>query len=181
MRSRHVLLMLFVLLSAAAWAGNAKDAKSAKDTKDAPAPVKDTKDVAVRNAWGYEPLPGQDKIALEMEVTCLTSYCKLTGINSDLAASGEMQRLWASHGRMSTETITAVPLRHGHVTKFSARTISLVLTGLKKPLKAGDRLPFSLTLILGGKEIEVDGKAMIKSRQVDAAPASAAQATQAAH
>lgn len=179
MRSRFVLLMLLALLSAGTWAGNAKDVKNAQGADAAaPAPVKDTTDVMIQNAWGYVPKPGEDQFSMEMDVTCLTSYCKLVGVQSDLAASGAMQRYWAKHGRLVVETLTAVPMRHGHVTKFGVQTISLVLQGLKRPLHVGQHIPFSLLLLMGGKEIEVDGKALVKVRQVIGVPASGVQPQQ---
>lgn len=177
MRSRYALLMLLALLSASAWAGSTKGAQSAQGA-DATAPVKDTTDVLIQHAWGYVPQAGQDQFALEMEVTCLTSYCKLVGVQSKLAASGVMQRYWAKHGRLVVETITAVPMRHGHVTKLGVQTISLVLQGLKRPIHVGQHVPFSLLLLMGGKEIEVDGNALVKARQVIGVPASGVQAPQ---
>jgi copper(I)-binding protein len=150
MKLRNLLLML-LLLAGGAWAAD--------------------KDVVVAKAWVNETAPGQDKASVQMEVTCVTANCKLTGVKSPLAASGDMQRIRPNHGRMAVESITAVPLRHGHTMQFGPQTISLVLLGLKQPLAAGDKVPVTLTLIMGGKEMEVEVKATVRARVTENKPA----------
>jgi periplasmic copper chaperone A len=137
---RKILFTLAVLLSASAWAA------------DSPA----SNDVIVKNAWTTETVPGQAKAALHMDVTCTTSYGKLVAVDSPIAAAGGMEQLRPVHGRMGVQTLSAVAVCHGRAMAFSERTVSLVLKGLKQPLKVGDTVPVTLTILTGGKKVMVD-------------------------
>lgn len=153
MKLRNMLFIFIFILSGSAWA-DSKDAN-----KDA------SKDVVVRNAWISETAPGQTKAEVQMEITCVNSIGKLVAVESPLAESVEIQRLRPSHGRMAVETLTAVAMRHNHPMPFSPRTQSIMLLGLKQPLKAGDLVPVKLTVITGGKKVEVDVKAKVKAAE----------------
>ncbi len=150
MKLSNMLFILTLALSGSAWADN-KDAS--KDT---------SKDVVVRNAWITETAPGQTKASVQMEITCVSSIGKLVAVESPLAESVEMQRLRPSHGKMAVETLTAVAMRHGHPMSFGPRTQSIVMLGLKQPLKAGDLVPLKLTVNTAGKKVEVEIKAKVK-------------------
>ncbi|HEY5995298.1 MAG TPA: copper chaperone PCu(A)C [Gallionellaceae bacterium] len=163
MKLSNMLFILTLALSGSAWADN-KDAS--KDT---------SKDVVVRNAWITETAPGQTKASVQMEITCVSSIGKLVGIESPVAESVEMQRLRPSHGRMAVETLTAVAMRHNHPMSFGPRTQSIVLLGLKQPLKAGDLVPLKLTVNTAGKKVEVEVKAKVKPAEQPASTAAPAQ------
>jgi copper(I)-binding protein len=150
MKFSNALFILIFSLSASAWA----------DTKDAP-----SKDVVVKNAVITETAPGQTKAEVQMEITCVSSIGKLVAIESPLAESVEMQRLRPSHGRMAVETLTAVAMRHNHPMTFGPRTQSIVMLGLKQPLKAGDLVPLKLTVNTAGKKVEVEIKAKVKAAE----------------
>ncbi len=143
---RNLLFTLAVLLSAQAWAGN--------------------NDVIVKNAWTTETVPGQTKATLRMAVTCTTSYGKLVAVESPVAESGGIEQLRPQHGRMAVETLTSVALRHGRPMEFSERTVFLVLVGLKQPLKVGDTVPVTLTILTGGKKVMVDVNVQVKPAQL---------------
>ncbi len=154
MKLRNILFVMILAVSGNVWA----------DNKDP------SKDVVVKNAWITETAPGQTKAEVQMEITCTNSIGKLVGVESPLAESVELQRLRPSHGRMAVETLTAVAMRHNHPMSFGPRTQSIVLLGLKQPLKAGDLVPVKLTVITGGKKVEVEVKAKVKAAEKPAAP-----------
>jgi copper(I)-binding protein len=144
MSMRNILFMLMVFVSAQAWAGD--------------------QDVIVKNAWTTETVPGQTKVILRMDVTCTQSYGKLVAVESPVAESGGMEQLRPQHGRMAVQTLTSVALRHGHAMDFSERTVSLVLIGLKQPLKAGDTIPVTLTVLTAGKKVMVDVNVEVRAQ-----------------
>lgn len=144
---RKLLFTFMVLASATAWAGSG----------DA------SKDVVVKNAWTTETVPGQTKVGLHMDVTCTTSYGKLVAVDSPVAESGGIEQLRPVHGRMGVQTLSAVQLRHGRAMAFGERTVSLVLKGLKQPLKVGDTVPVTLTILTGGKKVMVDVNVAVKA------------------
>ena len=155
----RTMIFLFVFaLSGSGWADN-----------------KDVKDVVVKNAWVTETAPGQTKASVQMEVTCVNSIGKLVAVDSPLAESVELQRLRPSHGRLEVETLSAVAMRHNHPMVFGPRTVSIMLLGLKKPLRAGDVVPLTLTVNTAGKKVEVDVKAKVKPVENHAAAGAQAQ------
>lgn len=164
MKLSNLLFILTLAASGSVWADN-KDATS----KDA------SKDVVVRNVWIAEPAPGETKAEVRMEITCVNSIGKLVAVESPVAESVELQRLRPSHGRMAVETLTTVPMRHNRPMAFGLRTQSIMLLGLKQPLKAGDLVPVKLTIITGGKKVEVEVKAKVKAVEKPAAPGAEAQ------
>ncbi len=156
---RNVLFIIVFALSGSAWA----------ESKDA----KDVKDVVVKNAWVTETTPGQTKASVQMEITCVNSIGKLVAVESPLAESVEMQRLRPSHGKMAVETLSAVAMRHNRPMEFGPRTTSIMLLGLKQPLKAGDVVPLKLTVNTAGKKVEVEVKAKVKPPETAAQPSGA--------
>ncbi len=164
MKLSNLLFILTLAASGSAWA----------DTKDATG--KDaSKDVVVRNVWIAEPAPGQTKAEVQMEITCVNSIGKLVAVESPVAESVELQRLRPSHGRMAVETLTTVPMRHNRPMAFGPRTQSIVLLGLKQQLKAGDLVPVKLTVVTGGKKVEVEVKARVKPVEKPAVAGTGAQ------
>jgi copper(I)-binding protein len=87
----------------------------------------------------------------------------------------EMQRLRPSHGRMAVETLSAVAMRHNRPMEFGPRTTSIMMLGLKQPLKAGDVVPLKLTVNTAGKKVEVEVKAKVKPPEASDKPAGATQ------
>ncbi|HKB60676.1 MAG TPA: copper chaperone PCu(A)C [Gallionellaceae bacterium] len=148
---RNMLFTLAVLLSTSAWAADVNN---------------DNHEVVVKNAWTTETVPGQTKVALRMDVTCTSSYGKLVEVDSPLAASGGIERLRPLHGRLAVQTLTSVHLRHGRAMSFSERTISLVLKGLKQPLKVGDTVPVTLTIYTAGKKVQVDVPVEVRAAEL---------------
>ena len=151
MKLRNVLFMIIFALSGSVWADNKVDNKDEV-----------SKYVMVKNAWITETAPGQTKASVQMEITCLNSIGKLVTVESPVAESVELQRLRPSHGRLEVETLSAVAMRHNRPMEFGPRTVSIMLLGLKQPLKAGDVAPLTLTVNTGGKKVEVEVKAKVK-------------------
>ncbi len=166
MKFSNLLFILTLIMSGSAWADNKDAAK-----EDA------SKEVLVRNVWIAEPAPGQTKAEVQMEITCLNSIGKLVAVESPVAESVELQRLRPSHGRMGVEVLTTVPMRHNRPMSFGPRTQSIVLLGLKQPLKAGDLVPVKLTIVTGGKKWEVEVKAKVKAAEKPAVAPPAAQSS----
>ena len=153
MKLRNILFMAVFALANPAWA--ADDAKEAQN------------EVVVRDARITETAPDQTKAALQVELTCVNAMGKLVEAESPLAESVVMQRLRVSHGRLVTEAVTAVPMRHNRPMRFAPETVSLVLQGLKKPLLAGTIVPVNLTVVTNGKKVIVEVKARVKPREAE--------------
>lgn len=140
---RKLLLVAMLGVASSAWAGS--------------------KDVVVKDAWVRESVPGQTTVSLQLDLTCTTSAGKLIAVDSPVAESGEIQRRWPSGGKVKMVPVKNVRLSRGHAFSFGERTISLMLLGLKQPLKVGDQVPVNLTVMLsGGKKVVVEVKAEVR-------------------
>jgi len=140
---RNSLLLMAFFMAGSAWA--------------------DSQDVVAKNAWVSETIPGQTKVTVQMDLTCTAGTGKLVGVESPVAESGGIQRVWVVHGKTTTEPVSAVPMRRGRAVSFRENGISIVLLGLKQPLKTGDVVPLTLTVLTGGKKVEVEVKAEVKA------------------
>jgi copper(I)-binding protein len=140
---RKLLCMVLLGLASSAWAGN--------------------KDVMVRNAWVGESVPGQTTASVQLVMTCVASSGKLVAVDSPAAESAEMQRLWPSGGKIRMSKVRNVRLPRGRAVEFGGRTISLMLLGLKQPLKEGEHIPVNLTVVLAdGQKVTVEAKAEVR-------------------
>ncbi len=125
------------------------------------------KDVVVTNAWVGESALGQKTASVQLVLTSVTQSGKLVAVESPAAESAEMQRPWPSGGKIKMSKVRNVRLPHGRAVEFSDRTISLMLLGLKQPLKAGDQIPITLTVVLNdGQKVTVDIKVEVRPSEL---------------
>ncbi len=124
------------------------------------------KDVLVENAWVRETVPGQTSVSVQLSLT-VTKPGKLIEVSSPLAKSGEMQRMYPSGGQIRMISVKNVRLQRGMPIEFGDRTVTLMLTGLKQPLKEGDKLPVSLTVAFAdGDKTTVEVQAEVKALEL---------------
>ncbi len=144
---RRLFFMALLAVAGSAWAGN--------------------KEVVVGNAWVNETVPGQTTASVRMAVTCVAASGKLIAVESPVAESAEMQRPWPSGGKIKMSKVRNVRLPRGRAVEFGGQDISLMLLGLKQPLKVGDRVPVTLTVMLSdGQKVTVDAKAEVRPLEV---------------
>ncbi len=144
---RKLLGMILLGVASSAWAGS--------------------KDVVVANAWVSESTPGQTSASVQLALTAVTASGKLVAVESPAAESVEMQRLWPSGGKIQMSKVRNVRLPRGHAVEFGGQAVSLMLLGLKHPLKAGEQVPLTLTVVLSdGQKVAVDAKAEVRPLDV---------------
>lgn len=147
MKWQKLLLVIMLGLASSAWAGN--------------------KGVVVKNAWVSESVPGQTTSSVQLDLTSTASSGKLIAVDSPVAESAEMQRLWPSGGKVKMAPVKNVRLPRGRAFSFGERTISLMLLGLKQPLKVGDQIPINLTVLLSdGSKVTVEATAEVRQAQL---------------
>lgn len=143
MMLRRLLFMALLAIAGSAWAGN--------------------KEVVVGSAWVSETVPGQTTASVRLVLTSVAGSGKLVAVESPAAESAEMQRMWPSGGKIKMSKVRNVRLPRGHAVEFGGQDVSLMLLGLKHPLKVGDHVPVSLTVLLsGGQKVTVDAKAEVR-------------------
>lgn len=141
---RNLLFVLMLVLTGSAWAGSGG--------------------VVAKNVWVNETVPGQTKVSVQMDLTSTASAGKLLAVDSPVAESGAIQKLWPSHGKVTMSPVRNVRLPRGKPVSFSERTTSLVLLDLKQPLKVGQQVPINLTVVLAdGKKVTVEVQAEVRA------------------
>ena len=109
-------------------------------------------DVAVSGAWLRATAPGQDSAAVSMHITS-SRDARLVGVSSPVAKHAAIHTMKHENGMMVMREVDALALpAKQQVTLGSGDHI--MLTGLKRPLKAGDSVPLKLTVEFSGKHRE---------------------------
>lgn len=109
-------------------------------------------DVTVSGAWVRATAPGQDSAAVSMHITS-SRDAHLVGVSSPVAKHAAIHTMKHENGMMVMREVDelALPAKQ-EVTLGSGDHI--MLTGLKRPLKAGDSIALKLTVEFAGRHKE---------------------------
>ncbi len=130
MTSARLMSIAGLLIAAQAWAG----------------------DVAVSRAWARASAPGQDAAAVSLHIVSQRD-ARLVAVSSPACASAAVHSMKNDHGMMMMRQVQALPLPAMHDVALG-KDDHLMLIGLKKPLKAGERVPLTLTVEFADKSTE---------------------------
>jgi copper(I)-binding protein len=142
---RKLFCAASLLLAGSAWAG--------------------ANDVIVDKVWMRESVPGQTSVTVQMNLT-VTMAARLLSVSSPVANSGEIQGVVMRHGKLQTEALNSMRLNAHSITLFGTRGVYLSLVGLKQALSAGDHVPLTLVLEVGGKTVTVNTVAEVKALEL---------------
>lgn len=124
-----------------------------------------TNDVIVDKVWMRESVPGQTSATVQMNLT-VTKAARLLSVSSPVARSGELQGVVMRHGQLQTETVSSMRLNAHSITLFGTRGTYLSLVGLKQALNAGDHVPLTLVLEIGGRQVTVNTEAEVRALEL---------------
>jgi copper(I)-binding protein len=102
-------------------------------------------EVKVTKAWTRATAPGQDSASVQLTITSKKD-ATLVGVASGSAQSGEIHSMVMEGEVMKMRALESLPLPAKTPVTLGADGNHLMLIGLKKPLKAGHKLPFALTV-----------------------------------
>jgi len=137
---RYAIAIAVLLCAAPAWAG----------------------DVAVSGAWARATAPGQEDAAMQFSITS-KQEAQLVAISSPVAGAAEMHSMTHDNGVMKMHAIESLPLPAGKAVDLGASGIHVMLLNLKKPVKAGESIPFTVTVQFADKHrATVKAKAEVK-------------------
>ena len=108
-------------------------------------------DPIVSAAWVGESVPGQTTTTLQLNLTTIKPAI-LMSVSSPLAASVEIHSLMKHQGTMKLQVVNSLPLPDHRTTIFGSNGLFLMMTGIKQPLKIGDRVPVSLVFTFADKQ-----------------------------
>lgn len=102
-------------------------------------------DVMVDKVWVGESVPGQNSATLELNITTV-SPAKLLSISSEVAGKVEIHSVSRHGNKMQAHVVDDLSLPAHRTTAFGSHQLFLIMTGLKKELNIGDRIPVSLII-----------------------------------
>ncbi len=100
-------------------------------------------ELKVSNAWARATASGQDSAMVQLVITSKRD-AKLIGASSKVAQAAELHSMVHEQGVMKMRQVDVVELPAGKALDLGEAGYHLMLLGLKKPLKAGEK--FALTL-----------------------------------
>lgn len=119
-------------------------------------------EVTVSKAWVRATAPGQDTASVQLNITS-NKDAILVAVASGSAQSGEIHSMVMEGDVMKMRTLEELPLPARTSVSLGADGNHLMLLGLKKPLIAGKKLPFALTVkFSNGKKAIIRALAVIK-------------------
>jgi periplasmic copper chaperone A len=110
-------------------------------------------EVAVRGAWTDASALGQDNAMVFMDITSQKD-AHLVAVSSPASASAEIHTMKDENGMMTMQTVDALALPAKHEIVLSSSGDHIHLTGLKRPLYAGDTVALTLTVEFADKSKE---------------------------
>lgn len=118
-------------------------------------------DIKVENAWVRAPAPGQVVVGGFMNITSAKD-AKLLSASSPVAGTTELHEMSMKDGVMMMRPVPFVALPEGQVVKLEPGGLHIMLIDLKKPLKAGDKVPFTLKIQAGKTQQSIEVQAEVR-------------------
>jgi len=137
---RKIVSVMLLVAACDAWAGDS--------------------DVLVEKAWLRESVPGQNSASLQLNLTAMKP-ATLIAVDTPLADRVKIQRLSAGRGKLVARDVTSLRLPRRRAVAFGDRGVALMLTGLKRPLNVGDKIPVTLTVAFARgqvRKVEVEAE-----------------------
>jgi hypothetical protein len=110
-------------------------------------------EITVIDAWARETAPGQENGSVGLVITSQKA-ARLISAETTAAASSEIHTMTMDNGVMKMRQLENLPLPAKQAVTLGPGSDHLMLFGLKQPLKAGDKVPLTLTVEFANKRIE---------------------------
>ncbi len=119
-------------------------------------------DIKIEDAWSRATAPGQEVGSIGMIITSAKA-AKLIAVATPVAKSSEIHTMTMEGGVMKMRQLDFLELPANQPVKLGPGGDHLMMFGLKKPLKAGQKIPVTLTVQFADKsEKKIKVKAVIK-------------------
>jgi hypothetical protein len=119
-------------------------------------------EVVVSDAWSRATAPGQDSAVVGLRITSQKD-ARMVALSSPAAAEAQMHSMTHENGMMKMRQLDSLTLPAKQEIVLGAGGDHLMLINLKKPLKAGDVIPMTLTVQFSDKSTEqVSVKAVVQ-------------------
>lgn len=119
-------------------------------------------EIKVSDAWTRATAPGQENGSVGLVITSQKD-ARLIAVTSPVAASAEIHTMTMDNGVMKMRQLEDLPLPAKQAVTLGPGSDHLMLFGLKHALKAGDKVPLTLTVQFADKRTEkINIKAQVK-------------------
>ena len=108
--------------------------------------------VRVVNAWARATVPGQKVAGVYMEIVSPVD-ARLAGVSFHLAKSAEVHSMKMEGGTMKMRPLQSLDLPAGKPVKLEPGGLHVMLFDLERPLRAGEKLPMTLTVEFAGQRM----------------------------
>lgn len=108
--------------------------------------------VRVVNAWARATVPGQKVAGVYMEIVSPVD-ARLTGVSFHLAKAAEVHSMKIEGGTMKMRPLKSLDLPAGKPVKLEPGGLHVMLFDLERPLRAGEKLPMTLTVEFAGQRM----------------------------
>ena len=119
--------------------------------------------ISVTDAWARATLPGQKVSGAYMQIQA-DADARLIGVSSPAVARVEVHEMKMDGDVMRMRELKSVDLPKGKIVSLQPGGFHLMLMNVKKPLVAGDIIPFTLVVESGGKRQKIELKAEARDR-----------------
>jgi periplasmic copper chaperone A len=110
-------------------------------------------EVSVSDAWSRATAPGQVSAVVGLRITSQKD-ARMVALSSPAAAEAQMHSMTHENGMMKMRQLDSLALPAKQEIVLGAGGDHLMLINLKKPLKAGDIIPMTLTVQFSDKSTE---------------------------
>ncbi len=119
-------------------------------------------DVKIDDAWARATAPGQENGSVGLVITSAKD-ARLIAVTTPIAKFAEIHTMSMENGVMKMRQLEDLPLPAKQPVKLGPGGDHLMLFSLKKPLKAGEEIPLTLTIQFADKSSKkINIKAQIK-------------------
>lgn len=119
--------------------------------------------ISVTDAWARATLPGQQVSGGYLQIQS-DADARLIGVSSSVVPCVEMHEMKMDGDVMRMRELKAINLPKGKTVSLEPGGFHLMLMKLKKPIAAGDMIPFTLVVESGGKRQKIEVKAEARDR-----------------
>jgi periplasmic copper chaperone A len=112
----------------------------------APGAASEAEAVIVKEAWVRATAPGQKAAAAYMELTSVRAAA-LVAAESPAAGRAELHSMSLAGGVMKMRPVQSIELPAGKTVGLAPGGLHVMLFDVKRPLKAGDRVPIVLAIL----------------------------------
>lgn len=107
--------------------------------------------IEISEAWVRAPAPGQTVVGGYLDITSRDADATLVSASSPVAGVTELHEMSMKEGVMVMRPVPYIRLPKGQTVKLKPGGLHLMLIDLKRPLKAGDKVPLTLKTLANGK------------------------------